>query len=376
MRLGSRSIGRERRVIDGALTDETVAGRRGSNPAEMRRRVSEFSDMEIVTKPKMFHLSSFALSVLVLVLANAYAFESTMAQTRPHSCKAANRQVDRKVIQADIEKYRRRETPTIESAYELINCTEAFPLLQKYALDPDPEVRGLITDYVGRFSSPERLQVLVRQIEAYPLKNAGMRYAYQYPCRSFSQIRQQSLGAALFSRIKDDYGDVHRNEIYLLGCLAPRDRQARAFLAELRGSSFPTKLDEGLRAYQLFQVNLALAEVKQPDAIRDALARIDGEAKSERYDQLKSLVEQAQETSNIAILRRLSEFIRDKRTGPSAYGDIRIGDVAAEVFTRKLGAAVTGEKVTGDTRRHTDEELEAIYRRVKSYLLSRSARVK
>lgn len=328
--------------------------------------------MEIVSKLKMNHLGSFALSVLVLVLANAYVCES-MAQTRPQLCKTAKLKVDRKVIEANIEKYRRGETPTIESAYELINCIEALPLLQKYALDPDPEVRGLITDYVGRFSSPERLRILVRQIEAYPLKNAAMRYAHQYPCRSFSQIKQRSLAAALFSRIKDDYADVHRNEIYLLGCLAPRDRQARAFLKELCSSSFPTKLDEDQRAYQLFKVNLALAEVKQPDAVRDALARIDEVAKSDRYDELKSLVEQAQETSNMAILRRLSEFIRDKRTGSSAYGDIRIGDVAAGVYSRKLGAKVTGDSVTDDYRRHSDEELEAIYQRVKSYLLRRSA---
>jgi hypothetical protein len=328
--------------------------------------------MEIVSKIKMSQLGSFALSVLVLVLANAYVCES-MAQTRPHSCKGAKLKVDRKVIEANIEKYRRRETPTVESAYELINCTEAFPLLQKYALDPDPEVRGLITDYVGRFSSPERLRILVRQIEAYPLKNAAMNYAHQYPCHSFSQIKQKSLAAALFSRIKDDYGDVHRNEIYLLGCLAPRDRQARAFLEELRSSSFPTKLDESLRAHQLFNVNLALAEVKQPDAVRDALARIDEVAKSDRYDELKSLVEQTQETSNITILRRLSVFIRDKRTGPSAYGDIRIGDVAAGVYTRKLGAKVTGDGITDNYRRHTDEELEAIYQRVRSYLLRNPA---
>lgn len=324
--------------------------------------------MGIVTKLMAAAVSRLVLTLLVLVVVNVSLCESTVAQERPHLCRATKRKVNRKVIEADVEKYRRGESPTIESAYELINCIEAFPLLQKYALDPDSNVRELITDYVGRHSSPQRLQLLVQQIEKYPLKNAAMRYAYRYPCRSFSQIRKRSLAGALISRIKEDAEDVHRNEIYILRCLVGRDLQARRFLEEMRDPSFPTRLNESLRAHQLFEVNLALAEVRQPDAVRDALKRIDEQANSATYDELKALVEQVREILNIEILRRLSEFIRDKREGPGEYGGIRIGDVAAGVFTRKLGSRVTGDKKSDNWVRHTDEQLEQIYKRVKSYL--------
>ena len=308
------------------------------------------------------------LIVSALIFINALAVGSMVAQQGPHSCKAARLKVDRKVIEADVEKYRRGESPTIESAYELINCTEAFPLLQKYALDPDSKVRELITDYVGRHSSPQRLQLLVQQIETFPVKNAAMRYAYRYPCGSFGPIRTRSLAGALISRIKEDPENVHRNEIYILRCLVGRDIQVRKFLEEMRDPSFPTRLNESLRSHQLFEVNLALAEVRQPEAVRDALTRIEEDAKGASYDQLRSLVEQVREISNVDILRRLSEFIRDKRESPDEYGGIRIGDVAAGVFTRKLGNRVTGDKQTENWFRHTDEELEQIYRRVKSYL--------
>ena len=35
---------------------------------------------------------------------NAFAVESLVAQQRPHSCKAAKIKIDRKVIEADVEK--------------------------------------------------------------------------------------------------------------------------------------------------------------------------------------------------------------------------------------------------------------------------------
>jgi hypothetical protein len=87
------------------------------------------------------------------------------------SCKKNKVKFDRKLIESDIEKFRRGETASIESRSELIRCIEAVPILKRYMLDSDQNVRSLMTDYFGYHITPERLPLFLKQLEMYPLQN-------------------------------------------------------------------------------------------------------------------------------------------------------------------------------------------------------------
>jgi hypothetical protein len=99
------------------------------------------------------------------VLINALAVNAQNVQQPAHPCKRTNVKVDAKVIVAAIESYRRKETPVISSANELINCTEAFPILKKYVLDPDPDASFLLSKTVDWQKSPVHTSTAESEVE-------------------------------------------------------------------------------------------------------------------------------------------------------------------------------------------------------------------
>jgi hypothetical protein len=166
-----------------------------------------------------------------------------------HTCKVNLRQIGR-----DIERYRRGETPGIDSKYELTECRQTLPLLEKYIVDRDPEVRNLLVDYLSASQRRPQAQVarlLVKQIEAYPLNNRAVDRLHAHSaCHIVKQVRTRRFTEALVNRVNATDGSPSTTfdkagEIYLLGCVASRDITARRFLERLRSESFPTNRDSG-----------------------------------------------------------------------------------------------------------------------------------
>jgi hypothetical protein len=312
-------------------------------------------------KPAAWLLAVFALGCVLA--------PTTFAQG---TCKG----VKRKTLEQDIESFKRERSRGLEYRWALTNCREALPVLRKYVVDKDAEIRGLVSVILSQNPSQEALQLLVNQVEAYPAETNAVQYVYAYPCERIRKARTKSLAAALADRVRARRGEVSERELYVLGCLARRDARARRFLEEVRAPAYRNELDERLRAIQLFEVNLALAEAGTTDAAARAVAHIDDVDRRGSFDELQALVEHVQKISDRPVLLRLAEFIRDQRTrATSGAGDaaaVRLGDIAARIFTLKLGEQVTGEKPADETRRHTDAELEQIYRRVESHLETRA----
>jgi len=242
-----------------------------------------------------------------------------------------------------------------------------------------------MVDYLSYSHRPpvQVARLLVKQIAAYPLNNRGVDELYShFTCPIVRQVRTDRLINALITRINT--ADVHpsstsdkASEIYLLGCVAPRDGRARQFLESLRSESFPTKLTPELRKSQLSRVNFALAEVNNSGAVATALAGIAALAAAGTPNDVDILLrEGVRRTDNCVLLNRLASFINDEREGPTIYlGDgvktlrLRYGDIAVLAFTNRFGTRVTGYEYKNDeSQRHDEAELDQIYRRVKKYL--------
>jgi hypothetical protein len=312
------------------------------------------------------------LPVLALVLVSV----SVSGQVRSIEC--AGFKATRKALEAEVEKFRRGESSDLRGGF---SCPEAFPILTKYALDPDPKLRERITFYLKDSLSPKALELFVRQIETYPLdKNRFPAFhAAEYPCHAFETIRVRSLAEVLTARIKSRDTDFNREEIYLLGCLGRKDQQARKSLEAMSQPSFPLHFSENDRRFFVKLVTYALAEAGSKEAEEQVLAEIETGSKSGDPHAIKALLEEFQGFTNCRILLRFAQFITDKRDGletdlnPEARlsgGRIEletirllIGDMAISSLTYVLGPKVTGE-TDYKLRRHTDAEMERIYQRV------------
>ncbi|HEY0458607.1 MAG TPA: hypothetical protein VGC97_05595 [Pyrinomonadaceae bacterium] len=288
----------------------------------------------------------------------------------PIWCKKAEANFDRKIIEADIEKFRKGETSTIESRPELIRCLEAVPILKKYIIDPDPNVRYLITDLLGYHILPQRLPLFLSQLEAFPLKNNGIQYAYKYPCKQFKKIKSKRLVDSLISRIKSTPGSVYDQEIYLLGCLAGRDFAAEEFLISMKQPSFQHNLTKEARESQLMTINYALAEAGYPDAEKITIAEIERITNDERAT-LQFLLGTMRGFTNCRILLPASRWILDERNVPSDFlkeneKKMQIGDIAAGVFEVVLNGEIGGE--SANRKPFAIEERRKIFRRVQMNL--------
>lgn len=343
--------------------------------------------MKMVTKTKPTDLSRLVLIVLVLVFINAFAvyplskvkngvvgIPAQHIGDRISSCKEPKGvQVNKQLLEAVIGKYRRGE-PVADGIFL---CREAFPTLKKYALDPDPNVRGAITSHLRLYYSPEALQLLVRQIETYPSDASAFPafYAAKSPCHFFRKIKVRSLTQVLTARIKSRDNDFQREEIYLLGCLAPKDPQARKFLEEMRQPSFPLRLSESDRQALLELSTYALAEDGLKEAEEKVLAEIEDATATGDFGTVQSALYKAKGFTNCRIVQRFARLILEKRAvslevldeGKIKQRQVRIGDMAISTFTDLLGTQVTGEKDV-EWKPHPDAEMERIYRRVKRAL--------
>jgi hypothetical protein len=294
-------------------------------------------------------------------------------------------EVSGRLLEEAIEKYRKGESISLGGIFY---CREAFPTLQKYALDPDPEVRDRMTFYLRLYHTAAALQTLVRQIETYPTDKSAfpVAYAAQYPCYFFRGVKTPTLARALTARIKSREGEFKREEIYLLGCLAPHDAQARSLLEEMGGPSFMPGLGEQERALLSRLVTYALAEAGTKEAVEKVLAEIEAESQSGDPGRIESVMEELKQFTDCRILLRYARFITDKRPGREVpkIGDIndpkyktdnglvrlRVGDDAILRFASVYGTGVVGisESDFSGVRAFTDAEMDRIYGRVKRAL--------
>jgi len=315
----------------------------------------------------MFRLSLVSLSVVGLCV-TASADQNTEP---PISCKKAKVKFDRTQIESDIEKFRRGETSSIESRSELIRCREAFPIFEKYMLDSDSNVRSLITSYFGYHILPERLPLFVKQIETYPAENTAIQYSYRYACRQFQKITPSSLTPALIKRIKSSDEDVHDQEIYLLGCGAVKDLQAKQFLEEMRKPTFRHKLTARERESQLENINYALAESGETTS-ENIVRREYEESLKDEDSTLQFLSGRLRGFTNCRILMPIASVILDERKAPASYlestvKDLTVGDIAISVFDTVLQTGATG-KESRNRKLHSVQEKRTIYNRVRKKL--------
>jgi hypothetical protein len=326
-----------------------------------------------------FHVAGFAISAQVSRLKVDKDLRSVSPQhtgNRISSCKGQKgMEVSRRELEADIAKFRRGES----SLGRMFYCREAFPILKKHALDPDPKLREAIAYYLRLYYSSETLQLLIQQIERYPSEKSAVPYAYtaEHPCYFFKRVRSRSLTQALTARIKARDDNENSNEIRLLGCLSPKDLQARKFLEEMSRPSFATRLSESDRQDQLNLVTYALAEAGVKEAEAKISTDIEAATATGNPAAIQSVLEKVKGFTNCRILRSLARLILDKRAvslDVSQAGKIkqlqaRVGDIAISSFTGALGTQITGEPDV-EWKPHTDAEMERIYRRVNGALKS------
>ena len=306
------------------------------------------------------------------------------AQVGGNQCGGVESEISRPALKAIVESWRRGESV----ADGRFSCRKAFPTLIKFVLDPNPKVRERVTFFLNQHYSPAALQALVRQIEAYPSDKSAFPavYAARYPCHFFGTIKVRSLTQALTVRVKSRDSNFNREEIYLLGCIAPKDARARKFLEKMNQASFPLRLSEDDRRVFGELVTDALAEAGSKAAEEKVLAEIETKSRAGDPGAIQSLLVALQGFTNCRILLGYAQLITDKRDGPEAELNpearlrsgqteikktrLRIGDLAISSFTYALGTKVTGE-TDNRWKPHTDIEMERIYARVKKTVESR-----
>ena len=317
------------------------------------------------TLPHKIGFLLFLIISLVLIFSSV-AFASQTAEF-PHKCRSKSRKIDLEEIVRDIENYRNGESPVIESRGELISCLEALPILKKYTLDANPKIRDLLTEFLGYFLFSNRLPIFLKQIETYPLNNNATRYAQKYPCRQFRRIKSKSLTNALINRVNSLEDSNYDSGIYLLGCIAPRDSQAKKFLEEVRKPTFQHKLTTGERGGQLRDVNYALAEAADAEAEKIVLADFEN-IKNDEKETLDFLLGTMRGFTNCRLLLPLSSLILDERSVPATYlaeteKNMQIGDFAVSIFPTLMEKNVEG-KAAVERKPRTVKERKEIYRQV------------
>lgn len=255
---------------------------------------------------------------------------------------------------------------------------EAVQYLRKYVNDPDPDVRWYVAVSVRVHHTPEAMQILadlVRNSSGQSLHEALYSLEDHYSCKELVDSRLKNLVPNLIASANDYDKSGLPAEIRLLGCLAGQDSQAKKFLDESLNECESGKVAfPRYRNSQCGLLKLALARSGSAEAVASLLRGLKASMERGDPDELEGWLSDVQYIDDKELLSNLAELIKDKRgefrpIPHSSEHRLRICDVAVSWFTRKLGGAVTGAETTV-WRRHTDEELEQIYRRVKLYLES------
>jgi hypothetical protein len=260
----------------------------------------------------------------------------------------------------------------------VFQCRDAVPVLRKYELDTDPDRRRIVTGLLqNAYKSVDRLRILALQIQTFPTASDKTMtfYAREYPCYYFKKVNFNKFGNALITRIKATNGEYNGDEIYLLGCLSRQLPKAQKYLQEMWQLDYKTKLDADERENQRENIFYALAEAGEKDAEEKVLSDISAMTETSNSEKIQSILDDAKSFTNCRIVERYVSLIKDKREiSRDEYrdGEIkklkgRIGDMAISQFTSIYGTEVIGEKDVSFSS-HTDEEMERIYKRVKSFV--------
>jgi TonB family protein len=277
---------------------------------------------------------------LVLLLAAFVLCAGAGRAAAQSQCKKVKRQA----LAADFERYKKETSRGLEYKWELINCREALPVLRRYALDSDPHIRGLVGDFLARSPSAEALRILVSQVTRYPLDANVVHQINAYPCEDIRKARQKGLSAAIIGRLKARPEHADAEERYVLGCLAPKDPEARRSLEGMRGADSPESLDAGRPA-----VVSAVAPAYPPVA---KASRIKGEVVVEVKLDAQGKVTSAAVVSGNELLRKASEKA-------AAAWRFAPADEAAKVRTARLTFAYLHAEDVDLTR--TGEETTVVF---------------
>jgi len=153
----------------------------------------------------------------------------------PSSCK-----IKLEKLESVIENDRRNEVSPKNYAEYFMFCRSARPVLKKYILDPDPSIRDKIASFLCCNHSQYNMLLLVAQIETYPLRSNFARHKLSfYNPRDFLKMkakRREGLRNALIEyeieRRRTGEDSLSGETVTILKTLAPKDEQARRFLAE------------------------------------------------------------------------------------------------------------------------------------------------
>ncbi len=271
------------------------------------------------------------------------------------------------------EKSKKNQDVFFEYKYELVNCPEGLPVLRKYALDSDSEIRAIVLDILhNRKSSMDELRILVEHIKKYQDEDRAISFAKFYPCRFFQSIKSASFTKALINITKKSTSSSKDAAIYLLGCSAKSDKRAFNWLQSLSNPKLKTNLSSADRSSQLLNVAYARAELGIQEAVSTVVSKIEQVEAAGNFNEAMSLLDRIPYVSNCSILNKLSNFITNKNGYSGIIGTetitVRLSEKAIEFFTLSLGENLTGEKTGEWSRLHTDQELEQTQNRVRSGL--------
>ncbi len=169
----------------------------------------------------------------ILLVLMIFAFQQVILadQTpeKPKSCK-----IKRERLEENIEKYRRGEMPFVDDKSYFMFCRSARPVLEKYHLDPDREIRNKIAGFLYFTHSKFNMRLLAAQVETYPLEYAfALRNLSNYKCKDllkFKVKRLESLRDKLIAEAQNNPDFLANGAGTLLQCFAEKDEQARQFL--------------------------------------------------------------------------------------------------------------------------------------------------
>lgn len=316
-------------------------------------------------------ISGLWLLSVLLCLAIPQMTRAERTNVPPQTCKVKHRD-----LAAAVEKFRNGDWLDGEYKAVFMYCREARPLLKKYALDADRNIRDAMTGFLGFMQSRFNLEVLIMQVEAYPLVSHQALYKIStYHCEDLNRIKTERLIAlrnALFRRAREAGEWFYGPEVRALGCLARNDQPSREFLEQMLTSASKTQISEQDRESLKPLIIYAFAGLARSEAVNYVLAEIEKAEKQGDPRDMWAVLEGSLRFLNPIILERLSRLILDKREGLSqevkgSRQKLRIGDLAVSAFTVRLGRKATGEN-DPQWRPHTDQELEKIYSRVRKYL--------
>jgi len=186
--------------------------------------------MKVNRIKKLFDFLLHSVFLMLTLFALTETILADQKPEKPSSCK-----IKRERLEANIEKYRRGETPFIDDKSYFMFCRSARPVLEKYNLDPDREIRNTIAGFLYFTHSKFNMRLLAAQVETYPLEYAfALRNLSNYKCKDllkFKAKRLESLRDILIAETQKDADVLANGAGELLQCFAKKDEQARQFLA-------------------------------------------------------------------------------------------------------------------------------------------------